>query len=79
MGINQGEPAAKVRRFIEQHRWQLRTALDHEGAVSRIYDVDAIPRTIIVGRDGHVRWVASGYHNDGGKSLKAALEAELTR
>jgi thioredoxin-like negative regulator of GroEL len=40
-------------------------AMDADQGVARKYGVDAIPHTVIVGPDGKVAWVQTGYDPDG--------------
>ena len=69
IGVNQSEPAEQVKRFIETRSWNLIVAMDAGQKIARQYGVEGIPHTVIVGPDGKVAWVKTGYHPD------AALEA----
>jgi peroxiredoxin len=60
VGINRGENAAQVKKFLEQRGWQVRVALDSLEKVSLQYGVDGIPHTVIVGADGKVAWANTG-------------------
>ena len=65
IGVNQSEPAEQVKRFLETRGWKLTVAMDAGQAVARLYGVDAIPHTVIVGPDGKVAWVQTGFNPDG--------------
>ncbi len=61
IGLDQDEPAAQVKQFIETRGWKLNVALDDGAKVGKLYGVDAIPHTVIIGPDGNVAWVNTGY------------------
>jgi peroxiredoxin len=64
VGIDQDEPADQVKQFLETRGWNLTVALDEGQRVGQQYGVDAIPHTVIVGQDGNVAWVKTGYAPD---------------
>ncbi|MES2571129.1 MAG: TlpA disulfide reductase family protein, partial [Verrucomicrobiota bacterium] len=68
IGVNQSEPADQVKRFLETRKWKLSVAMDAGQGVSRQYGVDGIPHTVVIGPDGKVAWVKTGY------SAQAAME-----
>ncbi|HEV3270902.1 MAG TPA: redoxin domain-containing protein [Candidatus Methylacidiphilales bacterium] len=65
IGVNQGEAPDKVKHFLESRGMKLIVAMDTDQAVAQKYGVDAIPHTVIVGPDGKVAWVQTGYNPDG--------------
>jgi peroxiredoxin len=77
VGVNQGEPADTVKGFLEAHDWPLSVAMDMQQSVARQYGVDGIPHTVVVGPNGKVAWVKSGYSPDGDKELARAIEQLL--
>jgi len=46
--------------------------------VARQYGVDGIPYTVIVGPDGKVAWVKTGYSPDGDAEAAKAVQQMLT-
>jgi peroxiredoxin len=74
IGVNQSEPPQQVQRFLETHHWKMTVALDATQSVARQYGVDGIPHTVVVGPDGKVAWVKSGYTPEGGKELADAIK-----
>jgi thiol-disulfide isomerase/thioredoxin len=75
IGVNQSEPADQVKRFLETRGWKLTVALDAGQAVARQYGVEGIPHTVIIGPDGKVAWVKTGYSPDGAEeAAKAAMQ-----
>jgi peroxiredoxin len=65
IGVNQGESADQVKKFLETRGLKFPVALDSDQSVEGKYGVDAIPRTIIVGPDGKIAWDQTGYDPDG--------------
>ena len=61
VGVNQAEPEAQVTAFLQTRRWELVTALDAEQAVARQFGVEGIPHTVVIGPDGKVALVKTGY------------------
>ncbi len=71
------ESADKVGPFVKRKGWSLPILLDLEGTVAKSYKADAIPETVVVGKDGIVKKVfVGGGHEDG---VRAAVEKELSK
>jgi thiol-disulfide isomerase/thioredoxin len=77
VGVNQAEPAAQVKRFLETRGWDLKVALDAQQRVGQKYDVEGIPHTVIVGPDGKVAWVKTGYDPAGAGQAVEAVQRLL--
>jgi peroxiredoxin len=65
VGVNEDEPAAEVKQFLETRGWKLNVALDAGQTVGQKYGVDGIPHTFIIGPDGKIAWSKTGYSPDG--------------
>ncbi|MEM8953919.1 MAG: TlpA disulfide reductase family protein [Verrucomicrobiota bacterium] len=65
VGINQGESEERVKRFLETRGWDMRVAMDLQQRVGQSFGVEGIPHTVIVGPDGKVAWVKTGYDPSG--------------
>ena len=61
LGVNVEEDATPARKVIEKTNVTFPVLLDSEQAVSRMYDLKAMPSTVVVDRDGNVRYVHNGY------------------
>lgn len=77
IGVNQGEGGEVVKRFLEARKLKLTVAMDGAQSVARQYGVDGIPHTVIIGRDGKIAWVKSGFSAEGIKEAAAAVEKLL--
>lgn len=77
IGVNQGEPEAQVKQFLQTRGWSLRTALDSTQSVGRLFNVEGIPHTVVIAPDGKVNWVHTGYSADGAEQVAAAVKKLL--
>ena len=79
IGLNQGEPADTVKQFLQTRGWNLTVAMDSAQKIAQQYGVNGIPHTVIVGPDGKVAWVKTGYSPEGpaeaAEAIKKLLEA----
>jgi thiol-disulfide isomerase/thioredoxin len=66
----QDDPDA-VRQFLEEHKLSVPVLLDRDGRVGELYKAEAIPQTVIIGKDGVVQVVHVGF--------SANLQSELSR
>ncbi len=73
IGVNQGEDAAQVKSFLEQRGWKFTVALDATQSVAQQFGVSGIPHTVIIGPDGKVAWVNTGYRPGVEKDAAAAV------
>ena len=77
VGINQAEAPELIKRFLETRGWKLAVALDAGQNVARQYGVDGIPHTVIIGPDGKVAWVKTGYDPEGEAQAADAVKKLL--
>ena len=61
VGVNQAESAAQVQRFLEARGWKLAVALDAAQDVGQAFGAASIPETVVIGPDGKVARVWTGY------------------
>jgi thiol-disulfide isomerase/thioredoxin len=62
VGVDQGEPAAQVRQFLDARGWKLTVALDLSQEVGTKFGAESIPRTVVLRPDGKVARTWTGYH-----------------
>lgn len=79
IAINQGEPGAIIRPFLERHQWEFEVALDSRQITGPRYGVEGIPHTVIIDRDGKIAWVQSGFRPGIGDEFKNVLLQLLDR
>jgi thiol-disulfide isomerase/thioredoxin len=76
--VNQGEPKLDVKKFIVTKKLSLPVLLDSDSGVGKKYLANAIPETVIVGKDGVVKKVFVGFGGDDAP-LRDAINAELAK
>jgi thiol-disulfide isomerase/thioredoxin len=70
LAVNQGETPPLISGFLEAREWQtMPVALDFNLKVSKSYQVESIPHTVVIDPQGKIAWVHSGFSSD----LKAKL------
>jgi len=71
VSVNQAEGKERVRGYIERKKYTFLTVLDGNGDVGNLYGVRALPTLVVVDKQGAVRKISIGMHND------SALRKEL--
>jgi thiol-disulfide isomerase/thioredoxin/outer membrane lipoprotein-sorting protein len=64
--VNLQEDKQTVQAFVEKKKWSLPVLLDTEGSVAQKYKANAIPETVVIGKDGNVAqvFVGSGHEEE---------------
>ena len=77
LSVNTGESREEVKAFYDKRRWIYPTLLDPAGKIADGYQADRIPQTVVVGVDGKVQSVLTGFSDDedSAKRLRDAIEA----
>jgi len=75
--ISRGEERAKVEAFLDKMGYTFPVGLDKSQAIYRQYASNYIPRSVVVGKDGKVVYVAVGYDEAIAKEVNAAIEKAL--
>jgi len=60
LAVNLGEPATKVREFVEFYGLTFPVLLDSQGKVGMLYNARYIPTTYFVDNDGIIRHIKTG-------------------
>jgi len=61
--VNCAEQAEDVKDFVEQSGLELAVVMDPQGQISKAYGANAIPQTVLIDRQGKVRYVHVGSEN----------------
>lgn len=61
LGVNVEEDARNARGFLKNFPVDFPVLLDNKNQVSKQYNVIAMPTTVVVDRDGNVRFLHKGY------------------
>mgnify|MGYP003662761708 FL=1 len=80
LGVNVDEKQDKARRIVERLKVNFPLLLDTDQYVSEAFDVNAMPFSVLVGRDGKINYIHRGYkpgdENLYVNRLKALLRAQ---
>jgi peroxiredoxin len=78
LAVNSREPVATVRSFLDQNHYTLAVALDSDGSAEQAYQIDGLPTTVIIGRDGKIKKMFVGFDPDKGEAeLLASIHQAL--
>lgn len=61
LGINVEEDSSKAKEMLEDIPVSFPVLFDNQSTVSKLYDVVAMPSTILIDRSGNVRYLHHGY------------------
>lgn len=61
LGVNVEEKADNARGFLNDFPVDFPVLLDNKNQVSKLYNVVAMPTTVVVDRDGNMRFLHKGY------------------
>ena len=61
LGVNVEEQSEAARGFINDYPVDFPVLLDSKNQVSKLYNVVAMPTTVVVDRDGNMRFLHKGY------------------
>lgn len=75
--VNQQEDKATVEEFMKTHQFTLVALLDPEGKSGEAYKAQAIPQTVIIGKDGVVKKVLIGAGPDTEQQIRDAIAESL--
>jgi thiol-disulfide isomerase/thioredoxin len=76
IAVNQEEDSATIQKFLENRDWKVQVGLD-SGSLSRRLQVQSLPQTIVIGPDGKIAFVKTGYSNDLRETLQKAITSLL--
>ncbi len=77
VAVDEGEDAGTVRGFLDRNRFTFPAALDVDGSVARDYAVSDLPTTVLIGRDGTVRGVVTGWTEQTAEAIEQAVDHAL--
>ena len=61
LGVNVEEDSSKARQMLKENPVNFPILFDTKSEVSKLYNVVAMPSTVLVDRDGRVRYLHQGY------------------
>ena len=75
--VNLQEDKDTVKTFIDQKKFSLPVLLDTNGDTAKLYKADAIPETVIIGKDGVIKKVFVGVTDDSEEQIKSIVAKEM--
>ena len=63
LGVNVEEQVANARSFIDERPVDFPILLDSKNKVSKLFNVIAMPTTVVIDRDGNMRFLHQGYQS----------------
>jgi thiol-disulfide isomerase/thioredoxin len=76
VAVNQEEDVATIKTFLSNRGWALTVGLDN-GALARRLQVQSLPQTVVIGPDGKIAFIKTGYTRDLRESLQRAITSLL--
>lgn len=73
LAVNLQETPEQIKQFLDAKKLNISVGLDKEGKIAELYQVQGIPATFIVGKDGNIAGMHAGFSPD----LKESLSKEL--
>lgn len=73
--VNIGEEKTRINDFLKQHNIAPSVLFDLEGEIARAYGANAIPQTVIIGKDGRIEAIHVGFNEI--EALAKDLTTEL--
>ena len=74
LAVNVDDEAAKADVLLQDIEVTFPVLYDTSGEVSKLYDVNAMPTTVLVDRDGNVRLLHPGYRKGDEKKYEKAIK-----
>lgn len=76
VSVDQGG-SEKVRRFVQAQGTHFPVAHDRDARINTAYGVRGLPTTLVIGRDGKVKWTQTGSFLLDSAGMRHALDAAL--
>lgn len=77
VAVSSDESIPDYERFVKKLAPPFATLLDHDHALVRQVQIPTTPTSYLVGRDGRVRFVHPGFHDDTERELRREIETLL--
>lgn len=74
LGVNVEEQAENARGFLKDFPVDFPILLDDRNQVSKLYNVVAMPTTVVVDRDGNMRYLHKGYKSGDEKKYQEMIK-----
>ncbi len=79
IGVNQAEDKDTVKTFLETRGWKFEVAFDANQRVGQTFGVEGIPHTVVIGPDGKIVYIKSGYEPEAAKEIAELVKKLLEK
>lgn len=79
VSVDSPKSRSRVAPFIASQKYTFEVLLDTEGKVAQKYNAVAIPRTVVVSREGQIVYTSVGYKPTNEEQLDQAVQALLPK
>lgn len=79
MAISRGEVADTVRKFIDRNKYTFPIYVDKEAKVYNLFANKYIPRNFVIGKDGKIKWVSTGFQKEEFYEMVGLIKEELKK
>lgn len=79
LAISRGEETDTVKNFIDKYKYTFPVYLDKEAKVYNLFANKYIPRNFVIGKDGKVKWVSTGFKKDEFYEMVNLIKRELKK
>lgn len=75
----EGDPFQRAKEFVEKHKLNYFVLVDpdEDSEVAKAYGVMGVPTNFIIGRNGKIRWMKTGFSREAEKEMKRVIEEAL--
>jgi len=75
--VNVDSDSHAAERFLKRFEFELPVVFDPEGALAGQFDLETMPSSFIIGRDGSIRYRHAGFRTEDVQTLEAELSKAL--
>lgn len=75
IAVNVDHAPAAGQRFLQNHSSNFKVIYDPKGDLAKIYKISGMPMSILIGRDGRVRFSHSGFY----EKKESAYESQISQ
>ncbi len=79
IGVNVDHERDLAQTFLQQNAADFQIVYDPDGSLAQKYNVQAMPTSILIGRDGKVHYIHSGFHPNQEPGYLAQIRALLNQ
>lgn len=76
--VNERQNAQEIKNFLDRTRLDIPVAMDLDGRIAKLYQVNNLPLAIVIGKDKKIHSAEPGFGKDLSAKLSATLESLST-